>query len=140
MDVAQWVDRLKSQVGGIKSVWAAVEFDRVLKSSSALPAIFVIPTGRSMDANQYATEQVLQRDTREVMVTIAVRNLADRRGGSAVEAIEAFIAKVDAALLGWQPTDAAGPVTATSGGLQDISGGVYFWRLNYSVPFWLRSV
>ncbi len=140
MDIRQWLDRLKKQVDGIKSVHSALEFDRVLKYPSALPAIFVIPTGRTMEANQYATEQVLQRDTREVMVTIAVKSLSDRRGGSAAEAIEAFITKIDNALVGWQPTDAVGPVTASNGTLQDISGGIYFWRLSYDVPFWVRNV
>ncbi len=138
MAAADWKARVEAS-GAFNSVRLELDFERALGSPAALPAAFLAPVSRSAGPNTLAGGQVSQLDEREVAVFVAAQALGEGAGDAAAERIEVLVAKVDAALVGWTPPGALGPVTAAGGGLQEIVQGVHIWRLSYRAPHLLRG-
>lgn len=78
--------------------------------------------------------QVRQMVSVGIDVVIAARNFRRETGAGAVEDIEAARDAVMAALLGWQPPDADGPVTYRRGRMVDFSRATVWWQMQFEAP------
>jgi hypothetical protein len=129
MRLADWVERLRSQtdlvVHGVYTPAAA-------RSSSAHDAAFVTYFA---DEAQPSTVIGPPRQEHTVAISVLLRVPVRQAGGESVSGLEAARDQVDAALLGWTPPGATGPVTHRNGKAMDREDeGVEWWRDIYQAP------
>lgn len=134
MRLADWVERLRSQTDlAIHGVYTKAE----AQSSAGYGAAFV-----TYFADEAQPSTVIGPPRQEHVVAISVLLRAPIRQGAdgeSVSGLEAAREQVDAALLGWTPPGATGPVTHRSGkALDREDDGVEWWRDVYQAPH-LRS-
>ncbi|WP_153769230.1 hypothetical protein [Labrenzia sp. CE80] len=133
------IARLKEPQTLFKAVCGAAEFSVIEKRRSAAPAAYVMVADEASGENERATGRILQRLETDIAVVIVTDNLSDARMGQAAEDIEALKAFVRSRLIGFEPSDAAEPVTHISGDLIKAHGGAVWFEDRYSVPTYLEE-
>ncbi len=134
MRLADWLERLRSRtrlaVHGFRS-------ERAVTASAGRDAAFVTYFA---DEAQPSTVIGPPRQEHTVAISVLLRVPVRREAaGESVSGLEAARDQVDAALLGWTPPGATGPVTHRSGkALDREDDGVEWWRDVYQAPH-LRS-
>lgn len=130
MRLADWVARLRSRtdlaVHGVYTTTAA-------QSSAAQDAAFL---AYFADEAQPSTVIGPPRQGHVVAISVLLRVPVRQEDDSeSVSGLEAVRDQLDAALLGWTPPGATGPVTHRSGKALDRQDeGVEWWREIYQAP------
>jgi hypothetical protein len=119
------------QVQGIGDMTAALE----KKIPINTPAAFVYRIRHTGGANGYGANAVRQRLTIRYGVLIVTRHANDAAGEKTANANDALLEELEAALLGFVPTDGAHvytPMTIAEGSLVSLAG-YHFWQEIYSM-------
>ncbi|WP_417691546.1 hypothetical protein [Roseibium sp.] len=122
-----------------KMVGGAADFSMIETRRSGTPAAYVMVADEASGENERATGRILQRLETDIAVVIVTDNLSDGRGGAAADDIEELKTFVRARLIGFEPSDAAEPVTHISGDLIKAHGGAVWFEDRYSVPTYLEE-
>ena len=137
-------DRLRGLVG--PGQLGRVELSARLAEMAdwAMPAVCVMPgDDRAADDGAHAPQRV---DV-ELLVVVAVRNLADGRGEGALAALQPARLLIYSNLVGWVPEPgdfgvgvrAAGAVRWAGGRVLAVDNAVIIWADSYVVPISITS-
>ncbi len=140
MNLESIVDRLASEVAPLKLVGGAAKFIEAKENLPVSPAAFVIPGSETAGDNPFMAQMVEQRVGFEFVVVLAVRNLVDSKGASAVDDLEQFRKPIADALLNWMPDGADEGCEFRGGILMDFINGVLWWADTFSTAYTRRSV
>ncbi|MBO0346041.1 hypothetical protein J0X15_12480 [Roseibium sp. CAU 1637] len=122
-----------------KTVGGAADFSLIEKRRSGTPAAYVMVADEASGENERVTGRILQRLETDIAVVIVTDNLSGARMGQAADDIEGLKAFVRARLIGFEPSDAAEPVSHISGDLIKAHGGAVWFEDRYSVPTYLEE-
>jgi len=128
------VDALKGRIRG------GADFARLMASKSfqdASGATYVLPLalrGGQADAATGAFRQQLDRIVGVVLIVPST----DPLGTGARDALEARIEAVTAALAGWRPPGAIGPLRIVQGRMINVGAGLLVYQLDFAVQSQLR--
>lgn len=125
---------LLTQVGGAADLEAA---KAVLKNK--LPAAFVVPLAEQASPNSSATLVVSQKITQQFGVVLAVSNLRDATGATAINDLFAVRQQLLQALIGWFPSGALNCMEFGGGQLLDMSDSVVWWQDIFNIDTYFRS-
>ena len=105
--VAVAVDRLKAQVPKLRFVCNSADLRSALKTApNAVPAAYVLVEEKGDKPNVATGGVVVQMVHVAVQVVLFVKNYAQEAVGSAARRdMDALLADVRTALVGWRPTD-----------------------------------
>lgn len=128
MDVKPFVQRLKDQVTGVRTIGGAVDLDAALRSTVTPPALYVMPMG---DRAQRPGEDKYCVAGAGVVTTFAVliviRQLRDTAGEGVLEELPAVRRQVRHALAGWQLSLNDDPIQFVKGQLVMFPGDQTMW-------------
>lgn len=133
------IDRIGQEVAALKLVGGAVEFEKASQGLTALPAAFVLPANERASDNDFMAQVVQQQVTLQFVVMIAVRNLSDREGVGAVEALQPVRHATRQALLNWVPEGADEGIEFQSGSMLQFSNSDLWWQDFYTTAYLIRS-
>lgn len=130
MRLADWVERLRSQTElAVHGVYTTAAVQSSAAQDAAFLAYFADEAQPSTVIGPPRQEHVVAIS---VLLRVPVRQEDDSESVSGLEAVRD---QVDAALLGWTPPGATGPVTHRSGKALDRQDeGVEWWRDIYQAP------
>lgn len=120
----------------------AMQFADLMKRNAlpqATPAAFVLPLGLIGGAADAATGAFTQMVDQAVGVVLVIRSF-DRTGARAADPLEALIADVLAALLGWGPDTAVGVLRLARGGIISMASGAVVYQLDFALADQLRVI
>jgi hypothetical protein len=127
----QVIDRLSSAAGPlIRSVGSGE--DLAALAEGAAPAdmsAFVVPFAQEPTDNERSTGAVLQRVRVIFLVAVCIRRYGDAKGAARRAATDEVDGKLEAVLLGWQPTADADPITLVGIRSQPAKNGV-LWHVS----------
>lgn len=132
--------RLKTACPALKQVQGAAEM-RVIEAAPAahlMPAAWVVPL-REDARPAPAANAVRQVQTITFGVLLAVGDRRDRRGEAAGDELDDVKQDVHAALIGWTPPGAAGPVEYAGGEVLEVETAALWWLAKYRVNDILRA-
>jgi hypothetical protein len=137
------VDRLKAQLTGAE-IQGAPNFETVEEWSCNPPAVFVVPGGDLIDEQQgRGRENIVRQRWLAICVARNLRNGA--MGDAARKDCGALVAKVLAALQGWQPEPTDGPAKAYTP-LERVTGdapvflnGMFWFPLAFETRFVMKG-
>ncbi len=129
MRLQAWIDRLREQTD--LEVKGAAEFSAAQRDTRRDTA-YVILGDETAQASDLVND-VRQIRTLGVLVVLAISNQRPDRGTDGVSEVEVARAKVQAALLGWEPPDALGVVTFRRGRLAEFEAGRIWWQEEWEV-------
>lgn len=137
--IAETAIHLRDTVGLLKLVGGSIEFEAAAASAPAvMPAAFLIPLGDDPRPSQGANF-IRQQVRVSFGVVLAVKNVADAKGEAAQVDLDATLRPaVQAALLGWSPTDAE-PLERGAGRLLGFKNGVLYWQDVYHTNTYARA-
>lgn len=133
------VDRLRGLVGPGQLGRVALSARLAEMADWQMPAVCVMPgDDRAASAGEYAPQLI---DV-EMLVVVAVRNLADGRGEGALAALQPARLLIYSNLVGWVPepgdfgagVHAAGAVRWVGGRVLAVDNAVIIWADSYVVP------
>ncbi len=130
MRLADWVARLRSRTDmAVHGVYTKAAVQSSADHDAAFLTYFA-------DEAQPSTVIGPPRQEHVVAISVLLRAPVRREADSeSVSGLEAVRDQVDAALLGWTPPGATGPVTHRSGRVLDREDeGVEWWRDIYQAP------
>lgn len=129
---------VKAGVPALLAVGTARDFGRVQQETIAWPSIWVVPLSETASPNKYANALVTsQRVEARFATLLAVRDIADRVGATALSAIEAIRPSLIVALAQHRPAGACSGCVHRAGRL--VSGidaeGSMLWQDDFVVTF-----
>ncbi len=140
--VGQVVDRLRAQVSGLRSIGGAADFAAVVDRPGALPAAFVLLAREDARPKEGGSAIAIQAIDVKFGVVLALQHYrTSERGAAQTDALQALIAEVRTALIGWLPTG-DGPQLATtlvSGQLLRYDQATVWWQETYATRYWSRT-
>ena len=141
MDLTFVLDRLKSQLSGIRQFGGAADLDAAITGSVTVPAVFVMPQTEAAEKTPMATGVVRQTFTPNWGVVLVVSNRRDASGAAALGDLAPLRQTVRQALVGWVPDEATGePVYGTGGRLLRMDGdGRLWWVDSFELKTYFRS-
>lgn len=140
IDLDTTAQRLRSQVPDLLLVAGAASFDLAVASGpAAYPAAYVMPAQEKAGPSA-GFGLVAQQVRVGFSVALAVQYVQDASGDGVAARIEALRRQVFAALLGWEPSDANGPVVFDSGRWVTLHNGFFWWQDEFACDQFLRSV
>ena len=129
---------LRTTVEQLRLVGGSIEFEAAAASAPAvMPAAFVIPLGEDPRPSQGANF-IRQQIRTSLGVVLAVKNVADTKGEAAQADLTTLRIAVQAALLGWSPTDAE-PLERGAGRLLGFKNSVLNWQDVYHTNIYARG-
>lgn len=132
--------RLRDLAPALQLVAGAASFDLAVASGPVnCPAAYVMPAAEKAGPNA-AFGTVAQRLRVGFSVALAVQYVQDPAGDTVTSEIEALRRQVFAALIGWEPGDAAGAVAFESGRWVTVHNGFFWWQDEFVCDQFLRSV
>jgi hypothetical protein len=132
---------LQSACPALRQVQGAAEFRAVKAAPPAhlMPAAWVVPIAEDARPSE-AANALRQVQTTVFGVLLAVGDRADRRGEAAGDDLDAVKAALHAALIGWTPPGASGPVEYVGGDVLEVETAALWWLAKYQVNDILRAV
>jgi len=136
------INKLKANVTALKQVEGAAALEQAMRSGARLtPAAFIVPLGEQSQANQLAVMAVQQRTTASFGVVLAVRDVSDASGASAMDQDLSLVRKsLLQALLGFSPNASWGSISHISGSLLRITNGTLWWQDKFQTETYRSSV
>jgi len=141
--VALAIARIRAQVTAFASrVAGAAELQAAIDEGEqfAVPHAWVVYAGE--DAAEPTTAGLMMQPTRiGLAVVVCVDNTADRRGAQATDSMFALRAALLAALLGWNPDEAAcfGPLEYEGGELVEMTRARLWHQFNFVLPWTVQQ-
>jgi len=134
-----WVDRLRSGVTGVQVIELAANIAAVKAFDKGVaPAIYVMrQTGTATDDS--GSERITQIADVQVSILIVARRLGDPLGAKVGITADAIRAQVWTRLIGWQPTDAAIPVSIGTFRDEDWTDAVVYAYDTFKTTIFMRS-
>lgn len=125
---------------GLRLVGGAAEFQAAADGNPpAFPAAYVVLLNEAPGEGS-VSGLVIQRVGVTVGLCLAVRNVADAKGGAASQDMQALRAAIKASLLGWAPQEGCDPLERGPGQLLAFRpGGVMWWQDIYTSSYFDRS-
>lgn len=122
--------------GGFKSVEGVLEAPTQADLPRALPALHVVPSAESAEANQMAG----RRDQRiafnfSVLVTVGTRAAQ----GAVSDELTRVVGLVKDRIVGWTHPQASGEVDLVGGRLANVSAGAVTWEVRLSCRYHYRK-
>lgn len=146
MFVSETIARITDQCAGLPEgrVQGAAEFTTLLRAGR-LPAApvfaFVLPLGLvPRNDGDAAAGAFIQAVDEQIGVVLVVQAAGDGTGRTALPSIETLIGQLNAALPGWQPDGAIGPLRLRRGRLLSAENGAVIYQLDYAVQTQLRNI
>lgn len=136
-DITPYRQRLAEQLAGWSQVGSAADLEAIEGGMVTPPAAFVVPLSDAPSANPLAGEFV-QHVVVRLGVVIALSNLSDGEGASAVSELALRRGEVRAALAGWSPDDSIGWAQRGPGTLMKFDDGLLWWMDEYVTDFYER--
>jgi len=137
----QWIiDRLKTEVAGLKLVGGAADLAAASESMKQSPAAFVFPSAERANGSSTGTMVVSQHNSVRFAVVIAVQNLRDARGENAQSDLRLLRTGILTVLHGWQPDDDFLPIELASGRLLQLTDQVLWWQDEFVTANTIRSL
>ena len=131
LDLDLWITRIDDNVDDLHGrVSGAAELAAVRESAQTTPAAWVIPVADDAGGN-VLLNAVSQRVTERIGIVFAVRNVRDKRGATAHNALRAIRRAVKNTLIGWLPDPDEAAVVFSRGRLIDFSDRVIWWQDEY---------
>jgi hypothetical protein len=130
------VDQLKK--GGLKRVYGAQEFAGLAKAPAVLPAQFVIPLGEEAAPSRH--QGVHHQEVTVTFGVVTIVNGASRSEERIAEDLAVERAKVEAALVGWQPPDASRACDYAGGRTLSVDGTTLGWLDSFRTGRTIRKV
>lgn len=141
-DIGVVIDRLQAQASLLKSVQGAAELAAALQSGAPqTPAGFVLLATEQAPDSFGSSEAHVQNIGTRINVALAVRNyrVADL-GAQVKDDLNAVIAQVRGALLGWAPdTDHSG-FDFSGGRLESYTNATVWWVEVYALNYFTRVI
>ena len=126
--------RIKEGLPGVfREVGGAADLEAGLAGSRVDKACYVFRAREKVGPNTTASGPVVQACTPMFGVVIRIRSVKDPKGGDVSDVIEALGDQVDAALLGYRPTDRGG-LERGEGSLVKWENGYMSWQQLYVLP------
>lgn len=130
MDLTLILERLQSQLKGLKSIGLSADLDAAIGGALALPAAFLIPLAEHADPLELIGV-TSQRITVAFGVLHVVGNKRDAQGAAALGDLQSLRATLRSALVGWVPDAATGePVAYIGGRLMRWGDDARLWWLD----------
>lgn len=127
MDLAFVIDRLKTQLQGVRTVGGAADMDAAMAGTVAVPAAFVIPLDEEASPSE-STMVTRQRIAHGFGVVVGVINRRDATGAASMGALAPIRAALMQALIGWVHDAGDGePVQFRRGKLLRLDGDGRLW-------------
>lgn len=127
MDLAFVVDRLKTQLQGLRSVGGAADMDAAMAGAVTVPAAFVIPLDEEASPSE-STMVTRQRIAHGFGVVLGVGNRRDVAGAASMGELAPIRAALKQALIGWVHDALDGePVQFRRGKLLRLDGDGRLW-------------
>lgn len=140
LDLDPWIQRIDDNVTELHgAVYGAAELAAVKENSQRTPAAWVIPVADDA-GNNVLLNAVSQRITERIGVVFAVRNVSDKRGETAHNALRTIRRAVKDTLIGWLPDPDEDEVVFSRGRLIDFSNRVIWWQDEYLWAYEERTV
>jgi hypothetical protein len=135
MDLAPYIERIRSTVPAARSVRFAISLPAAVQDAAQIGAgdqwVYVIPGGTSASANPVAAGAVTQQVTVRFSVVIVARNVRDTRGEGATDDLNAVLSPLRKALQGWAPAWANTPTELGSGRIAGFNDFVSAWQEDF---------
>ena len=133
MQLAPIVARLEAQLEGFKKIGGAADLEAIANGVVPTPSCYVVMT-RETASDIDLVGGFEQAITVGFSVVIAVSNLRDATGGSAIDVLDALRKQIKSALHRWVPDPANGEaVRFDSGALVRFDDGLLWWLDEYRV-------
>lgn len=133
-------ERIKGHVTGIKSVLDGTALAALNQSTTLIyPSAFVFTAGESGVDDNGLVGSTGQRRVQWIAIVIAVRNVRNPSGGEIRADMEALRNQIDAALFGWQPTEAHEPMFFRRGAMMELKDATLWWQDEYQTAFQRRT-
>lgn len=132
-------ERIRSQIGGFRSVAGAADLRSVLEGRVTPPAAYVFRMRNSAGPNTLANA-VDHRVLEQYAVVVVTRNVSDPRGGDSSDTNETLCNAISDALLGWEPAAGAEPMEYGGGRLVSLQDQFFFWQETYNTARQRRAV
>jgi hypothetical protein len=108
-------------------IGGAADLAAALDSHARPPAAFVLPYSERRTGGRSATH-IQQRVASQFSVISLVKDVSDRKGKAAVDAVDAVSAPLKLALATFVHPDADGPALPVSGDLRAVNAGLIVWE------------
>lgn len=129
------IDRLEKLIPAARQVRSVSDMNEVTNSGENLPAIFVLPNGRTVEK----VDSTAKKTKYEERWLVVVKVKCVRRGGSAPDVLResagSLLLDVYNALAGWVPAPGLDVLTPISPPDDAISGGFGFFPLAFRTGF-----
>lgn len=138
LDAALISARLRDEVPGFVLVGTARDFANAQAETLRAPSAWVIILAETASEPRYAVAELLdQVVTVRFGVVMAVRDIADRTGAAAREALRPIREQVHRAICSWQPVGSNHACRFSRGALTSGIGkdGMMFWQDEFTVSF-----
>ena len=125
-----------SSVAALKLVGGAADFQAAAETNPlATPAAYVVLLDERPGQNPRLTG-VLQQVEVAIGVAIVVRNVADKKGATGLDALDPIRAAVRGALLGYTPLTGYARLTRGQGSLLAFRDGHLWWQDMYHSSYY----
>lgn len=138
--IADVIARLKGRVTDFRSVEGVADFTELLKQNALpqqSPAAHVVPNGIRAGKPDAATSIFTQPTAEAIGILMTLRS-NDRAGETALNEIDALIAKVIHAIAGWAPNDEVGVFQLERGNVLSVDAEALVYQLTFSITDQLR--
>jgi hypothetical protein len=137
MQLASIISRLRNQVPQCKKWFVAASLRQMQAGLTDWPSGCLLAPSDTATPNKGITH-LSQRVTTRFTVALAIQDLTDMRGESALLAAELLRASVFAALLNWLPDGCDSPVDLLGGRLLYAVDGQVIWGDEFQTAVHLR--
>lgn len=137
--IAETAARLVAEVPALALVGGAAEFQRAAETNpTAVPAAYVLPQDESPGARPFSGDDVQKIDV-SMAIVLVIRNVADTKGGAALDALKPLRDAVKVALLGWVPIEGYASLSRGPSSLLAFRDGHLWWQDTYRSSFYERK-
>lgn len=140
MELEPIIARIRAECPIFKMVGGAAEFGLLAETLTIAPGVFVLPTSEDADPSPYANQITQQQIHDEFDVCIAARNLKDRTGRAANEALQPLRDTLFDALLGWVPAEDYDNIEFRRGRFVTFEQNILWWTDTFSTGHLIRSI
>ena len=138
MLLAPVIARLKSQVSLLRHVGAAASLEQAVANVAAFPCAYLLAPREDAAPNEMINI-VRHTVADRFSVLLAVKDVADATGESALAQIDAIRPTIIAALLNWSPDSTHDPIEFKAGQLLYAADGIAAWSDTFVTFHPLRS-
>lgn len=128
-----------ADVGALKLIGGAAEFQTAADGNpKAVPAAYVLPMDETPGDRPFSGDDIQQIDI-AVAVVLVLKNVAEPKGGAAVDDLQALRDEVKIALLGWVPITGYASLSRGRSNLLAFRDGYLWWQDTYVSSFYERK-